>query len=1051
MRRPTSAGSVALLLFGSGTCALIYQVAWLRELRLVLGASTAATAAVLAIFMGGLGVGGALLGRRADRHPNPLRMYAHLELTISACAAVTPFLLLAVRHAYVALGGTLALGTAVATCARLVLSALVLGVPTILMGGTLPAASKAVEVQHDVGRRRLALLYGLNTLGAVTGAVLSTFFMLEIFGTRNTLWLACLVNGLIGMGARALARGWSAEPVAAAGPGQERAADQALSAAAPAAFVYGAAGVTGVAFFVMELVWYRMLGPLLGGSTYTFGLILAVALLGIGLGGGLYAMRQATLRPTLRLFALTCGLEAAFIALPFALGDRVAIYAALLQPLGALGLGGKVTAWFAVCALVVLPAALVSGFQFPLMVGLLGRGGEGVGRHVGVAYAWNTAGAIVGSLAGGFMLVPGFGAIGTWRMVVVVLVGLGASTWLISLVREARRAPLAVSAGVLVLAIALVTGGGPTAAWRQSAIGAGRVELGVMGANEIRDWMHGQRRATVWQTDGVESSIGLSGVNGLAFILNGKVDGNARWDAPTQVMLAMVIAALHPQPRTAMVLGLGTGSSAGWLAEVGSIERVDVAEIEPGILEVARRCAPVNHNVMEHPKVRVYVTDGREMLLTSRSSYDLIASAPSNPYRAGIASLYTVEFYRAVAARLAPGGMFSQWVQAYEVDTRTVRTICTTLASVFPVVEIWQTKSDDMLLVCSMEERVLDVPRLRRTLASEPFRAALRDVWGATDLEGFVARFVASSALTRGVAEEDRAQGWINTDDRMLVEFGFARTVGKRRVFSLVDVRLAAEARGQHRPRVVGGEVDWERVEDNRLMMFPLDRQPVPEATVGFVPRRHRVRAVNRFLAGDLGAVADAWSRQPRDPEYPLELVVVAEALADSGDARAAALIERLGAVWPADADAVRARYRWRLGDREAAVEALEAAFTKLRHDPWPELLVLERALGLAEEIATQDRSSAERLFRALAEPFSVRVLEEARLRTLLSVARRIDAEHAAEAVHEFEPHVPWTRVFLGYRLATYQRVGDPLAEAAERELEQFMEEDPVLFSETLH
>src|SRR5436190_1547791 len=169
-----SPARVAALLFGSGFCALVYQMTWMRQFRLIFGASTLATAAVLAIFMGGLGLGSALLGRRADRHPNPLQFYGNLELLIALSAAASQPLLWIVGKVYIALGGSVAMGLPLATIVRLILSTLVLAIPTLLMGGTLPAAARAVETSDDAGRRKLALLYGLNTLGAVTGALAST-------------------------------------------------------------------------------------------------------------------------------------------------------------------------------------------------------------------------------------------------------------------------------------------------------------------------------------------------------------------------------------------------------------------------------------------------------------------------------------------------------------------------------------------------------------------------------------------------------------------------------------------------------------------------------------------------------------------------------------------------------------------------------------------------------------------------------------------------------------------------------------------------------------
>jgi len=437
---------VACLLFGSGACALVYQVAWLREMRLIFGASTPASAAVLAIFMGGLGLGGALLGRRADAHPQPLRFYANLELTVAASAALTPALVWLARYVYIALGGSVALGLGPATVVRLLLATFVLCVPTLAMGGSLPAASRAVETEADVGRRRLAVLYGVNTLGAVTGAFFATFFLLEVCGTRQTIWFACLVNLFVAIAARLLAR---ALPNADQSVSAEDQLPTTVPAAfasrntvpAPPAFVLAAAALVGFAFFLMELVWYRMLGPLLGGSSFTFGLILSVALLGIGLGGVAYAVFGSDRPATLRGLALTCTAEAVCIAYPYALGDRIALLTIFLRALSSLGFYGLVLGWTAVAALVVFPAAFIAGIQFPLIIALLGRGREAVGRHVGLAYASSTVGSIVGSLAGGFGLLPALSATGTWRAVVLILVALATSAMLVGLRTNRRLLP----------------------------------------------------------------------------------------------------------------------------------------------------------------------------------------------------------------------------------------------------------------------------------------------------------------------------------------------------------------------------------------------------------------------------------------------------------------------------------------------------------------------------------------------------------------------------------------------------------------------------------
>jgi predicted membrane-bound spermidine synthase len=274
---------VALLLFGSGFCALIYQTTWLREFRLVFGVSTAATAAVVGVFMAGMGLGGIFLGRRSERAPQPLRFYANLEFAIAVTAACSPILILAVRHLYIVLGGTATLGVFFGTIVRLAFAAVIVGAPTFLMGGTLPAAVRAATSGEDRERRAVGFIYGANTLGAVAGACAGTFYLFENIGDRLTLWLAAIANILIATAALKLS-GRSGDLEGVTKVSTVRAHDS-ESLIISRRFVLIAAALVGFAFFLMELVWYRMLGPLVGGSTFSFGLILAVALLGIGFGG----------------------------------------------------------------------------------------------------------------------------------------------------------------------------------------------------------------------------------------------------------------------------------------------------------------------------------------------------------------------------------------------------------------------------------------------------------------------------------------------------------------------------------------------------------------------------------------------------------------------------------------------------------------------------------------------------------------------------------------------------------------------------------------------
>jgi len=1034
---------VALLLFGSGACSLVYETVWLRELRLVFGASTTASAAVVACFVGGLGAGGLIFGKRADAHARPLALYARLEAGIAATAAVTPLLLVVVRAAYLGMGGTMTLGGFLGSVVRLLLAAMVFAVPTILMGGTLPAVARAIESGGDSGRRDVAMLYGVNTLGAVTGCLASTFVLFEVLGTRLTLWCACLVNALVAVTANAIARSMPA-----------RAADEGASDAAPldagprpvpSPFVLAAAAIAGFVFCVMELVWYRMLGPLLGGTVFTFGLILAVALGGIGLGGVAYGARPRSRAATTLGFALTCLLEAAFVAIPYALGNRLAVLAAVLRPLGGLSFVLQVTSWAVVTAIVVLPAAFVSGVQFPLLIGLLGRGDQAVGRDVGRAYAMNTLGAIAGSLAGGFGLMPALSAPGCWRLVVWMLLLLGGAATAFDVRRRPRAAVAPILAGVA--ALLCLRAQGPTAAWRHSPIGAGRVDASELRTpNDVQAWENRRRRAIEWEQEGRESSVAISDEVGLAFIINGKNDGNVRTDASTAVMAGMVGAMLHPNPTSAMVIGLGTGESAGWLAAIDSVERVDVAELEPAVREVARRSAAGNHGALDNAKVRITIGDARELLLTSKGRYDLIASEPSNPYRAGIASLFTQSYYEAARGRLQDGGLFLQWLQGYEVEAQTVRTVYATLASVFPEVETWELGGGDMLLVASGRPVEHDVARMRARLAREPYKSALALTWRAIDVEGFLSHFVAASALARQVADAE-GEG-INTDDRNIVEFGFARSVGSGLAhFALSEVRRAARIRAEHRPLLADGAVDWERVDDGVGSFYlsesldPIEvGEPTPE-------RQHRMAALRDWIAGDSRRAVSEWRAQPREAIDPTELVVVASALADTGDEGALAYCDSLRAWEPGEADAIVASFRLRQGRLDDAASAFESFFTGLRTNPWPLPRLVATALGRARAFADHFPNFTPRLYAALREPFALHVLDDLRRDVALSMAVRMGGPACVEEISAYEPNVIWTDAFLRSRYDCYAALHAPGLARAQSDLSAWILQSPMPFA----
>ena len=716
-----------------------------------------------------------------------------------------------------------------------------------------------------------------------------------------------------------------------------------------------------------------------------------MALAGVGLGGLVYALAGNDRPASLSAFGTTCLVEAVAVAGTYALGDRVAFLTITLLPFESTGFDARIAGWTFIATLIVLPPALVAGYQFPLLIALFGRARESVGRQIGLAYAANTVGAIAGSLAGGFGLLPWLSAVGAWRLVAVGLAILGAA----AVVKDLGRLtfggvlkPLALAA----IAIACTTAIGPTGAWRHSGIGAGRVAPAQVFAspNQFRSWASEQRRGILWEADGIESTVALTlDPAGYAFVVNGKSDGSARTDAGTQVMLGLLGALTVPNPKSALVIGLGTGSTAGWLGTVPSVDRVDVVELEPLVVEVARACALVNRDALSNPKVHVTIGDARELLLTTRDRYDIIASEPSNPYRAGVASLFTSEYYRAASDRLSDDGVFVQWIQAYEINANTLRTIYATLASVFPQVETWHTNPGDIVLVASKRTHSYAVADLTRRLNSEPFKSALAKVWRAVSIEGFLAHYLASQSLARMAANTPGVE--INTDDRNVVEFGLARSVGAA-LTTVADIRTVAREAGASRPPLdTDSAIRWTEL-DTAWMSYNASVNSINQNLLGPPNEQARQAALLQYYQNsNLDAARGLWEQQPDGARDPAEMAMLADIASQSGVEAAVLFIDRLRAYQPGEADVMLGILRLRQSKLAESATAIESALVRFRTDPWAQSRYVYRALDVAMLLATRDTELARRMFAALGSPFAVDAAEDARLVTRAQVSRQLD------------------------------------------------------------
>lgn len=1025
------------LVFGSGACALAYQTVWTRQLRLLFGASTSASAAVLAAFMLGLGVGAAWWGRRCEADPRPLQLYARLELGIAALAAASPLLLALLRAVYLSLGGESRLGPLPAAGLRLLGTALMIGAPAWLMGGTLPALARAYTDERDLERRDPARLYGVNTLGAVFGALATGFLLMEWWGLSATLWVFSALNAALALAAWRLGRVGSphASALGAALPTEAEATMPTVSAPSKRSrsergWVWFAAFGVGFVFFAMEMVWYRALAPILGGTTYAFAFVLATALAGVGLGGLLYARVPG--RASWERVAWTCAIEAVALAIPWALGDRVPALALQLRSLLVFGFAGEFVLWSSLTGLVVFPAALVAGYQFPLLVAACGRARDGLAVDLGWVYAFNTVGAVVGAVAAGFGLLPALGIHGLWRGCMLILCGLSVGFALRA--RPLRVAPLA----PLLLATAMIFGGdGPTPLWMHNPIGAGRLEVQ---ADEESVWreLEVARSELLWARDGVESSVAVMHGEGLSFRVNGKTDGAAQGDAATVVMAPLIGAALHPAPRQGLVIGLGTGSSAGWLAAVEGMERVDVVELEPAMVEFAALCGAVNHEALDDPRVALTLGDAREFVQTRDARWDVVMSEPSNPYRAGVASLFSVEFYRALDGRMSDDAVFVQWLQAYEVDARAVAIVLASMHEVFGHVEVWIVSGGDLALVARKRPAPLDLAKLDARLSAPPFDRALDWMWGVHGVEGLLAARLAGPALAAKIAANPLVPR--EHDDRPQLEFGFARGLASEEFVTAADVLAAArESNALDEPGTT--PLDPVRIGEARQILgrrveSDLGRDWVADEADADARREAR----DRMDDGEWLAALESWDRQGALPRHPDDQLRVAIAALTALDwERAETILRELAALHPTDVALLRARIAEARGQPERQFRFLRQAFESARFDPWFNEPLMRGALRrMVPDLAEHSIAWNDELFALLEEPFAVEVnaYYRRRARLLLALGSRFESR-CEEALRVFEPHPPLDAEVLEARVECY-RAPHRLAAEAIRDLADY-------------
>ncbi len=839
--------------FFSGAAGLIYQVVWTRMLTQIFGNTTYAIATVLSAFMAGLAIGSYFFGKIADRGKNDFLLYGMLEAGVGVYGFLVPWIFKAAQKIYGPIFGLNENWPFVFNLVLFFLSFVLLVFPTLLMGATLPVLSRFFVRSFAQFGRRVGDLYATNTLGAVIGCAAGGFFLIPTLGMRMTVYVAAGTNMLIAaviLLADRIRDKSAVEAVVEPIPDEPAVRDD-KPASMLAWIALVAFALSGFASLVYENAWTRSLTLVIGSSIYSFSTMLVTFLIGLALGGFIYARmfgaREARLS-TFGLIELWVGLSA-LATIP--LFERLPlIFVRLLQ-----GFGDTFTVFLYLqiflSALVMFVPTILLGMTFPLVARLFTQSLYRVGSGVGSSYAANTLGAVLGAFAGGFILIPILGVQNTIIFAVVMNLVIGA--WLVISDPRLSLVPrYSLGLAVLVLAVIvpfkvrrwdpnILTSGVTIYADRYESLPTDSLRLEEMKRDDV-----------LYYREGLTTTVSVHSIPGNDYVYfksNGKIDGSYG-DALSQLMTSYVAMLLHPTAQRALVIGLGSGMSAKALATFPSLKRIEIIEIEPamipaskffdrawvtldklppgvsfpsnppehhgyvydapddkpdsriwyndrekrlyykGVMTRAQRAELIKRSddldyrgaidrlsqnarnsrhsgVLEDPRVHVIPTDGRNYILATPEQYDVITAEPSNPWIAGVANLYTREFYQVVRSKIKDDGIFAQWFHNYSMSPDDFRMVFHTFAEVFPYVSLWGMKESDFLLVGSKKEQTFDYPAVKqiydknKMLQSDLEYLGLSDVYAVQGFyrmnrDGFL-------AFSKGAST--------NTDDGAQLEF----------------------------------------------------------------------------------------------------------------------------------------------------------------------------------------------------------------------------------------------------------------------------------------
>ncbi len=714
---------------------MAYQVIWVKFLSQIFGHTIYAVSTVVAAFMAGMAIGSLTLGRFADRVKSPLKLYAFLELGIGVYAIFFLLLFSFLNDVYAGIFSFLDLQYSTFSFGRILYAFVLLIIPTALIGGTFPVISKYYI--RDLGqiRNRLGVLYASNTFGAVVGALLTGFILLEWLGISATLYLMVCINIILALIALLLSRGESYDITRQ----EESIAVKKIN------FILIIYAISGFVSLSLEVLWTRELAIVFLSSTYSFSTVLVTFLIGLGAGSLFFRWKKNVKNPIQLFYRIEFGI--AILAL-----SSIPMLRLFPQELYIDSVMTNALTWqielflnFGIAFLILILPTFLMGAAFPLVCSIYVNSVEKIGNDIGSVYAYNTMGAIFGSLIAGFVLIPVFGVLTSIIIISCLSFGIVLALLLKYQSFKKNRLEFSVMTGIFaVLFLTIIYNGG-----------------------NFRPLPTGMKVLYSKEDISAEVKVLEDEKGDRSLYINEKQQGGTRV-AQTERWTGQVPLVFHQNPDSVLLIGLGTGVTLNAVAE-GPVEHITCVDLIGSLVETAEQFESINGGILKNEqKVSFIEADGINYLSLTRNKFDLVICDIVHPDDAGAGDLFSLEFYKSCKTGLKDEGLFVQWILLDQLAPDDLKTILATFYYVFPNMQLYlgqeQNKYQKLMLLGSANSVKVNFEKISENLKKLPFT---EEFYGKDDPYSFLSYFI-----NTGKSLEFRLHSIpINTRDHPIIEY----------------------------------------------------------------------------------------------------------------------------------------------------------------------------------------------------------------------------------------------------------------------------------------